>query len=67
MWDKRMADKSEECVGEYIVACSFKNVEDGFDRNRRSLWEELIGLTSWWNLLWYIGGDSTSPGFLAKY
>jgi hypothetical protein len=42
-------------VGEYVVACSFKNIADNFtwafarvygpniDSSRRSLWEELVG------------------------
>jgi hypothetical protein len=44
------------------VACSFKNIEDdftwafagiykpNFDSLRRSLWEELAGLFSWWDM-----------------
>ncbi|KAF5442227.1 hypothetical protein F2P56_034912 [Juglans regia] len=51
------------------MACSFENVEDGFqwafagvygpniDVERRSLWEELAGLLSWWELPSCIGGD----------
>jgi len=69
MWDKRVVEKIEECVGENIVACSFRRVEDGFswafagvygpnnDCDRRLLWEELAGLLSWWNLPCCIGGD----------
>lgn len=30
IWDGRVVEKIEECVGEYIVACSFINIEDGF-------------------------------------
>jgi hypothetical protein len=30
IWDRRVVEKIEECVGEYIVACSFINIEDGF-------------------------------------
>jgi hypothetical protein len=26
-------------------------------RDRRSLWDELAGLMSWWNMLWCIGED----------
>jgi exonuclease III len=69
MWDRRVVEKIEEYVGEFSVACSFRNVEDGFswafagvygpnlDGDRRLLWEELAGLLSWWNLPWCIGGD----------
>jgi hypothetical protein len=46
-------------VGDFSVACSFKNVEDqvswafvsaygpNFDCDRRLLWDELAGLLSW--------------------
>jgi hypothetical protein len=29
MWDMRVVEKIKECMGEFIVACSFRNVEDG--------------------------------------
>ncbi|KAG6666274.1 hypothetical protein CIPAW_01G019700 [Carya illinoinensis] len=59
MWDKR-AVNLVEYVGEFVAACSFKNVEDGFGwgfagvygpkvySNRKFLWDELTGLCSWW-------------------
>jgi exonuclease III len=69
MWDRRVVEKREECVGGYTLACSFKNVEDHFewvfggvygpngDVERRVLWEELAGLMSVWEVPWCIGGD----------
>jgi len=69
MWDRRVVEKIDECVGEFYVACSFRNVEDQFawafvgfygpnsNRYRRFLWDKLAGLLSWWNLPWCIGGD----------
>jgi hypothetical protein len=69
MWDRRVVEKIEVCGGEYVVACSFRNVEDdstwafegvygpNIDTRRRSLWDELTGLLSWWDLPWCIGGD----------
>jgi hypothetical protein len=69
MWDRRVVEKIKECVGEFTVACSFRNIEDSFswafagvyrpnsDCYRRYLWEELVGLLSWWNLPWWIRGD----------
>lgn len=30
MWDRRVVNLVEEYVGEFLVACSFKNVDDGF-------------------------------------
>jgi hypothetical protein len=64
MWDKRVIEKREECMGCYTLACSFENVEDRFewvfggvygpnvDVERRDLWEELAGLTSVWEAPW---------------
>jgi exonuclease III len=69
MWDKRVVTRLNMEVGEYVAACSFKNVVDNFkwafaevygpngDFERRRLWEELAGLMSWWNVPWCIGGD----------
>jgi hypothetical protein len=69
MWDTRVVEKVDKCVGEYTLAVSFKNIADNFawafvgvyDSNfgcdRRRLWDELVGICSWWNLLWRIRGD----------
>jgi hypothetical protein len=69
MWDRRVVEKMEMYVGEFVVACSFRNVADSFSwafagvygphyiSSRRLLWEELAGLMSWWELPWCIGGD----------
>jgi hypothetical protein len=69
MWDRRVVEKIDGCVGEFSVAVSFRNVEDHFawafvgvygpnaDGDRRFLWDELAGLLSWWDLPWCIGGD----------
>jgi hypothetical protein len=35
------------------------------DGERRFMWDELVGLISWWELLWCIGGDYKF-GFRAK-
>jgi endonuclease/exonuclease/phosphatase family metal-dependent hydrolase len=55
--------------GRYTVACSFKNVNDNIvwafggvygqndDGDRRELWDELVGLMSWWEMPWCFGGD----------
>jgi hypothetical protein len=54
-------------VGSFLVACSFRNIIDDFvwmfagvygpndDVKRTYLWDELVGLMSWWELSWYIG------------
>jgi hypothetical protein len=62
-------------VGQYAVACSFRNIADDFtwaftgvygpniNSRRRSLWEELAGLLNWWDLPWCIEGDFNVPRF----
>lgn len=62
MFNKRVVEKLEECLVDFIVACSSENVEDDFqsafvgiygpniDSERRSMWEELAGLLSSWDL-----------------
>jgi exonuclease III len=69
MWDKRIVEKIDVFVGEYVLACSFRSVEEDFswayagvygpnlDAFRSSLWDELAGLISWWEMSWCIGGD----------
>ncbi|KAG6664244.1 hypothetical protein CIPAW_02G079200 [Carya illinoinensis] len=64
-----VVEKIEEFIGQFMVACSFKSVEDNFlwafagiygpnlDSTRRLLWEELAGVHSWWDLPWCIDGD----------
>ncbi|KAG6666005.1 hypothetical protein CIPAW_01G000700 [Carya illinoinensis] len=69
MFDKRVVERLEHCVGDFSVACFFVNIEDGFrwafigvygpnlDVERRSMWEELAGILSWWELPSCLGGD----------
>jgi exonuclease III len=69
LWDRRVVEKIDECMGSYTVACMFQNVEDQFvwalggvygpnlDVERRILWEELAGVMSLWEIPWVIGGD----------
>jgi hypothetical protein len=69
LWDKRVVEKIEKCIGVYSLAVKFKNIEDdsiwafagvygpNLASDRRLLWEELAGVMSWWNLPWCIGGD----------
>jgi hypothetical protein len=58
-------------VGNFLVACSFRSAIDNFvwsfrlcgvyglndDGVRKYHWDELVGLMSWWELMWCIGGD----------
>jgi hypothetical protein len=30
MWDKRVVNRMEVEVGDFVAACSFKNVDDGY-------------------------------------
>jgi hypothetical protein len=69
MWDRRVVSKVDACQGNYVAACSFRNVDDGMewafagvygptrDALRRLMWEELAGLMCLWELPWCIGGD----------
>jgi hypothetical protein len=75
MWDRRVVTKIEVCLGNYVAACSFRNVGDGLvwafagvygptcNSLRRFLWEELTGLLSYWDLPWCIGGDFNATIF----
>jgi hypothetical protein len=76
MWDRRVVDKIDCCLGSFVVACHFRNVEDGLvwafagvygpnrDNLRRRLWEELAGVMSLWDVPWCIGGDFNVTLFL---
>jgi hypothetical protein len=68
MWDRRVVSKVDVCQGNFVAACSFRNVDDGMewafagvygpnrDSHRRQLWEELTGLMCLWEMPWCIGG-----------
>jgi hypothetical protein len=59
MWDRRIVEKLDVYVSEFVVACSFRSITDdfswafagvygpNFDALRSSLWDELAGLSSW--------------------
>jgi hypothetical protein len=76
--NKRVVEKVEECVGEYTVACSFRNVEDQFtwaftgvygpnyDCDRRFLWMNWLGCSVGGTCHGALGEISTSLVFLAK-
>jgi len=78
MWDRRIVEKIDVYVGEFVVACSFRSVADdfswafaraygpNFDAFRSSLWDELAGFSSWWELPWCIGGDFNVTRFPAE-
>jgi hypothetical protein len=69
LWDRRVVEKIEECVGDFSIVCSFRSVNDNFEwafagvygpnvnNDRRKLWDELARLISWWDLPWCIGSD----------
>ncbi|KAG6647375.1 hypothetical protein CIPAW_07G074900 [Carya illinoinensis] len=69
MWDRRVVEMIDHHVGEYLVACHFKNVHDGvewafagvygpnLEINKRVLWEEMAGIHCCWDLPWFFGGD----------
>jgi hypothetical protein len=69
MWDRRVVTMVDVCLGNFVAASSFRNVDDGLkwafagmygpngDIHRRHLWEELAGLMCLWDVPWCIGGD----------
>lgn len=73
-----MVEKIEDCLGDYMVACLFKNVTNGYqwaftriygsnlDHTQSLLWDELAGLSSIWDLTWCIGGDFNVTQFLSE-
>ena len=58
MWDNRVVEKVEECVGDYTLAVSFRDVVDhsvwafagiygpNSNSDRKLLWDELAGVLS---------------------
>jgi len=75
LWDKRVVEKVDVCVGRFTLAVSLRNVDDHFEWgfvgvygpncrvDRRGLWDELAGIMSWWSLPWCIGGDFNTTRF----
>ncbi|XP_042944840.1 uncharacterized protein LOC122278723 [Carya illinoinensis] len=69
MWDKRVVEVTEECIRDYSVSLRFKNVANGWewafvgtygpnvDKERRRLWEELVGVYSFWDVPWCMEED----------
>jgi hypothetical protein len=69
MWDRRVVEKIEDCVGRFVVACLFRSVTENWewafagvygpndDGARSILWDELSGLMNVWEKPWCIGGD----------
>ena len=78
MWDTRVVNKVEEVVGRFSVSCRFTSVSNQYVwafsgiygpnsvRDRTLLWEELVGLNSWWNVPWCVGGDFNVVRFLSE-
>ena len=65
MWDRRVVSKIDVCLGFYVAACCFRNVEDGlvwafvgvYGPNREFEKEELARLMSLWDMPCCIGED----------
>ena len=76
MLDCRAVSRIDSCFSRFVVAYSFRNVDDGlvwafarvYGRNRDHLrwwlWEELARLISLWDVPWCIGGDISVTLFL---
>jgi hypothetical protein len=58
--DRRVVEKLEVCEGRFPIASSFRSIGDKFewafvgvygpnnDNDKQFLWDELVGLMSWW-------------------
>ncbi|KAG6654081.1 hypothetical protein CIPAW_05G121300 [Carya illinoinensis] len=69
MWDRRVVELIDHYVGDFMVACHFKNVDYGVEWAfagvygpnleifRRALWDEMAGVCCCWDLPWCSGGD----------
>jgi exonuclease III len=69
MWYKRVVEKDRRVCGGVHPGCylmkSCRSIHLAFagvygpnsDRDRRHLWDELVGMLNWWNLPWCIEGD----------
>jgi hypothetical protein len=69
LWDRRVVSSIDTCLGNFVVACQFRNVEDGLlwafagvygpnrEHVRKRMWEELAGLMYIWEVPWCLGGD----------
>ena len=69
MWDRRVVKKVDEATGHFSLSCKFRCVADQYewafsgvyspqtDRERREMWDELSGMSSWWTSPWCVGGD----------
>jgi hypothetical protein len=62
-------EKVDECVTRYTLTVSLRNADDNFmwvfegvygpndDGERMVLWDEMVGLMSWWDRPWRFRGD----------
>ena len=78
MWDRRLVEKFEVCVGCFIIVCSFQSVSDNFewafagvygpndDNDRQLLWDELVSIMSLWEVPWCIVGDFDAIRYLSE-
>jgi hypothetical protein len=76
IWDRKAVSRIDYCLGRFMVACNFRNVDNGlvwafvrvYGPNRDHflwrLWEELAGLISLWEVPWCIGEDFNVTLFL---
>jgi hypothetical protein len=78
MWDRRVVSRIDSCLGKFVVACNFRNMDDGLewgfaevygpnrDHIHWRLWEELAGLINIWKVPWCIEGDFNVTFFFDK-
>ena len=69
MWDRRVLERLEIMVGSFSVSVWWQGVGDGFiwaclgnngpnDNNvKGQMWDELVGIQQYWNVLWCCIGE----------
>ena len=69
MWDKRVLEKLDVHIGEYLVSCQWRSLDDGFvwigtgvyganlDSMHSYFWDELLGVWNHWSAPWCLFGD----------
>lgn len=59
IWDWRVVENLVECMGNFSVACHFRNVEDGFERALAGIYGPNVdsSRTLLWAVPWCVEGD----------
>lgn len=76
MWDERVVENLNACFGGLTVACSFWSIEDKLEWDfakfmvptliveKLFIWDQFVGLVTWWNCLIAFGEISLCHVFV---